>query len=311
MQNLITNEEKLIILVCGLPARGKSFLARKIAKFLIWSGFETKVFSIGQFRRELIDKRFDIRFFNNDNQKALKLRDDCVIRVVEDMFTYLLNKGKIAIIDGTNTRISRRRNIEDLINKKNFELKRQQKFDFIWIESKINSKDILANTFKTKLISEDYKNWNKEEALSDFLKRIEIFENIYEPISEENDPNRSFIIIEDQGMEIITKNLQGYLPAKFLAYLINLQYENFPIFLTRHGQSEYNELEKIGGDSGLSKRGFNYSFKLKEFLMKYLENENNKNDNEKDGIFKIERKYSESFKGKIIFIFSSIFLKFF
>jgi len=112
-------DEKLIILVCGLPARGKSFLSRKIAKFLKWSGFETKVFSIGQFRRDLIDKKFDIRFFNNTNQKCLKLRDDCIIRAVDDMFTYLLNKGKIAIIDGTNTRISRRRMIEDLINKKN------------------------------------------------------------------------------------------------------------------------------------------------------------------------------------------------
>jgi adenylylsulfate kinase-like enzyme len=300
MQNLITNEEKLVIIVCGLPARGKSFIARKIAKFLIWSGFETKVFSIGQFRRELIDKKFDIRFFNNDNQKALKLREDCIIRVVDDMFTYLLNKGKIAIIDGTNTRISRRRMIEDLINKKISELKKQQKFDFIWVESKINSKEILANSFKSKLLSEDYKNWNKEEALCDYLKRIEIFENIYEPISEENDPNRSFIVIEDQGLEIITKNLQGYLPSKFLAYLTNLQFGEFPIFLTRHGQSEFNELEKIGGDSGLSKRGFNYANKLKEFLMDYLEIENEKKENGQSEEFKIKRKYSAKGKNYLI-----------
>ena len=31
------------------------------------------------------------------------------------------------------------------------------------------------------------------------------------------------------------------------------------IYLTRHGQSEYNVTEQLGGDSGLSSKGVGYS----------------------------------------------------
>ena len=58
------------------------------------------------------------------SEKCLKLRDDCIFRVIDDMFDYLETKGKIAIIDGTNTRISRRRMIENLIYKKVSESKK-------------------------------------------------------------------------------------------------------------------------------------------------------------------------------------------
>ena len=33
-------------------------------------------------------------------------------------------------------------------------------------------------------------------------------------------------------------------------------------YFTRHGQSEYNEVGKIGGDSGLSKSGMEYARRL-------------------------------------------------
>jgi len=34
----------------------------------------------------------------------------------------------------------------------------------------------------------------------------------------------------------------------------------------RHGQSEYNAVERIGGDSGLTEHGLNYARKLAEFV---------------------------------------------
>ena len=43
------------------------------------------------------------------------------------------------------------------------------------------------------------------------------------------------------------------------------------IYLSRHGQSEYNLENKIGGDSNLSKDGELYSKKLEEYI-KYNKN---------------------------------------
>ncbi len=266
-----TEEEKLIILFCGLPARGKSFLSRKLAKFLVWIGYDTKVFSIGQFRRELIKNEVDCKFFENENTHYFQLRENCVYRVIDDMIDYLdLSKGKIGIIDGTNTRKERRRMIEKYFKLKIFSSQNIKKYNFIWIESFIDSKNILLNIFKTKLRIDDYKDWDEEKALDDYNKRIEIFEKVYWQISDENDPCVSYIKFKNRGVEIETRNLSGYLPSTILSFLVNLEFCDKPIFMSRHGESQFNELKKIGGDSSICERGKVYAKKLKDFMLNYL-----------------------------------------
>lgn len=268
-----TGEEKLVILFCGLPARGKSFLSRKLAKFLVWIGHDTKVFSIGQYRRELIKKSVDSKFFDNDDSENLRLRENCVYRIVDDMTNFLdFSNGKIGIIDGTNTRNSRRRMLEKYINHKFSTSQNIKKFNLMWIESFIDAENILGKIFNTKIVSDDYKDWDSEKALNDYKRRIEIFEKIYEPISDKNDPLVPYIRFKNQGIEIETRNLCGYLPSMILSFLVNLQFCDRPIFMTRHGQSYFNELEKIGGDSSINEKGSFYAEKLKQFIMEYLEN---------------------------------------
>ena len=47
---------------------------------------------------------------------------------------------------------------------------------------------------------------------------------------------------------------------------MNLRTDSHPFFFSRHGQSEYNDLGRIGGDSGLTEHGLNYAKKLEEFV---------------------------------------------
>ena len=47
---------------------------------------------------------------------------------------------------------------------------------------------------------------------------------------------------------------------------MNLRTTFRPFYMSRHGQSEYNECGRIGGDSGLSQHGTNYAHKLAEFV---------------------------------------------
>ena len=42
---------KLAFVMVGLPARGKTFIARKIARYLSWLGHRTRVFNVGSYRR--------------------------------------------------------------------------------------------------------------------------------------------------------------------------------------------------------------------------------------------------------------------
>ena len=269
--------EKLIILCSGLPARGKSFLSRKLAKFLVWLGHDSKVFSIGLYRRELIKQNVDSEFFEIDFEESSKLRENCIYRIIDDMVDYLDFKGKIGIIDGTNTRKSRRRMIEKYIEKKISESKNIRKYNFIWIESIIDSEKILSRLINTKIIIDEYKDWDYQKAIQDYKKRIEIFEKVYDPINDINDGDKiSYIKFFNQGNEVESRNLRGYLPSKILSYMVNLSFCQKPIFFSRHGQSKFNEMNRIGGDSDLSVIGVNYSEKLKDFIVEYLNKGNNK-----------------------------------
>ncbi|KAJ3291588.1 hypothetical protein HK104_005958 [Borealophlyctis nickersoniae] len=42
---------KLVIFMVGLPARGKSYICKKLVRYLSWCGFNTKVFNVGNRRR--------------------------------------------------------------------------------------------------------------------------------------------------------------------------------------------------------------------------------------------------------------------
>merc|ERR1719291_892761 len=44
---------KLILVMVGLPARGKTFISRKIARYLTWLGQRVRTFNIGQYRRKI------------------------------------------------------------------------------------------------------------------------------------------------------------------------------------------------------------------------------------------------------------------
>jgi 6-phosphofructo-2-kinase/fructose-2,6-biphosphatase 2 len=38
----------------GLPARGKSYIARQISKYLNWLGVHTELFNAGEYRRKIL-----------------------------------------------------------------------------------------------------------------------------------------------------------------------------------------------------------------------------------------------------------------
>jgi len=261
-----SNQEKYIFAFVGLPARGKSYLSRKLATFLDWIGFDSKVFSIGVYRRSLIGVNCDWRFFENDNKNTSLLREKCVYRAIDDMINFLLEKnGTVGVFDGTNTSKDKRREIEEYIkNKMNDGLR----YNIMWIESICTLEDIVEkNIIKTKLKCPDYKGWEEEKAVKDFRERISTYEKVYDHLSPENDgENCSYIQLINYNSEIIVRNVKGFLHSKVLSYLVNLIPGDRPIYFTRHGSSENNLKNTIGGDSPLSEQGLKYAKKLYNLL---------------------------------------------
>ncbi|MCL2447697.1 MAG: AAA family ATPase, partial [Polyangiaceae bacterium] len=99
---------KLAFVMVGLPARGKTFVARKIARYLAWLGHRTRSFNVGAYRRRRYGSRQPHSFFDPDNQAAQEARLAVALDALDDLVAFMGNGGDVAIYDATNSTRERR-----------------------------------------------------------------------------------------------------------------------------------------------------------------------------------------------------------
>ncbi|KAJ8016969.1 hypothetical protein DPEC_G00012910 [Dallia pectoralis] len=255
----LTNSPTVIVMV-GLPARGKTYISKKLTRYLNWIGFPTKVFNLGEYRRDAVQTYKNFEFFRHDNEEAMQIRKACATNALKDISIYFSkDNGQVAVFDATNTTRERRVSIVGFAKENGYKV--------FFIESICNDPDIIAqNITEVKVSSPDYVNCDMEEALADFLQRIECYNQFYVPLDDEKDRNLSYIKIFDVGSRYLVNQLQDHIQSRIVYYLMNIHVTPRSIYLTRHGESELNLLGRIGGDSGLSHRGHKYAASLGSFL---------------------------------------------
>lgn len=89
----------------GLPARGKTYISKKLARYLNWIGIFTKVYNLGEYRRSATSAYKSHEFFRQDNQEAMAIRTECALRALEDACKWLQEKGEVAVSDPIQIRI--------------------------------------------------------------------------------------------------------------------------------------------------------------------------------------------------------------
>ncbi|KAK6045814.1 phosphoglycerate mutase family protein [Cooperia oncophora] len=107
---------------------------------------------------------------------------------------------------------------------------------------------------------------SQEDAKEDFVKRIENYKLQYEPLDQEEDEDLSFIKVINAGKSFYVQNVNGHVQSRVVYFLMNIHLLPRCIYLTRHGESEYNQLGRLGGDSPLSENGKRYAEKLRDFF---------------------------------------------
>ncbi|KAM7402043.1 hypothetical protein PAMP_017314 [Pampus punctatissimus] len=244
----MTNCPTLIVTV-GLPARGKTYISKKLTRYLNWIGVPTKEFNVGQYRRECLKIYKSFEFFRPDNEEGLKIRRQCAMAALNDVRQYLcVEGGQVAVFDATNTTRERREIIVKFAE--------QNGFKVFFVESVCEDPDVVAqNIVQVKLGSPDYIHCNTEEAIEDFVKRIKCYESSYQPLDEVLDRDLSYIKIMDVGRRYLVNHVLGHIQSKIVYYLMNIHITPRSIYLCRHGESDLNIKGRIGGDSGLSARG--------------------------------------------------------
>ncbi|XP_061291754.1 6-phosphofructo-2-kinase/fructose-2,6-bisphosphatase 3 isoform X9 [Bos javanicus] len=256
----LTNSPTVIVMV-GLPARGKTYISKKLTRYLNWIGVPTKVFNVGEYRREAVKQYSSYNFFRPDNEEAMKVRKQCALAALRDVKSYLTKEGgQIAVFDATNTTRERRHMI--------LHFAKENDFKVFFIESVCDDPTVVAsNIMEVKISSPDYKDCNSAEAMDDFMKRINCYEASYQPLDPDKcDRDLSLIKVIDVGRRFLVNRVQDHIQSRIVYYLMNIHVQPRTIYLCRHGESEHNLQGKIGGDSGLSSRGRKFANALSKFV---------------------------------------------
>jgi len=251
-----------VICMVGLPARGKTYIAKKLCRYLNWIGITTRVFNVGEYRRQATTLYRNHDFFRAQNQEAMALRLAVADAAMKDTLQWLEREGDVAIFDATNSTRERRQMVYHTVVQ-------QKGFKCLFLESICDNKDVIeTNILDVKIHSPDYRNMDKEEAVQDFRRRILHYTEVYTPMEEEFESHLSFMKIFNAGEKLIVHRHEGNLQSRIVYWLMNIHILPRTIYLTRHGESEHNLTGRIGGDSQLSPRGELYAKALAEFINK-------------------------------------------
>lgn len=248
-------EAPLAVVMVGLPARGKSYTARKISQYLAWHGYRTRIFNLGAYRRDRYTGA-PASFFDPSNAEAVGARDQLAAAAMDDLVAWIGDGGQVAVYDATNTTVARRA----------FVLERLEaaRIPALFVELRTGDGELIeANIRETKLTSPDYVGIDPEEAARDFRARIAQYESTYEPLESQS---VSYIRLSDVNEHMELNRVRGYVSMRIVHLLHNLHIEGRTIWITRHGESLDNVRHVLGGDSSLSDRGREYAGNLRSFV---------------------------------------------
>lgn len=176
--------DKILLVLVGLPARGKSYVANKITAFMRWRGIRCKSFNVGALRRKAVSEQQTAGFFSSNNETAKAKREAVAMEVLHSALDWLSSTGDIAILDATNTTRARRRHVaQSIIDYAGGDPKRTPYV--IFVECICNDQQVLQSNMLQKVTnSPDYRDLPVEEALSDLRARVAEYEKVYEPVDE-------------------------------------------------------------------------------------------------------------------------------
>eukprot|EP00929_Paragymnodinium_shiwhaense_P035810 TRINITY_DN19290_c0_g3_i1.p1 TRINITY_DN19290_c0_g3~~TRINITY_DN19290_c0_g3_i1.p1 ORF type:complete len:544 (-),score=109.25 TRINITY_DN19290_c0_g3_i1:126-1757(-) len=255
---------KVLMCMVGLPARGKSYITAMISRYLRWTGFPVRAFNAGNLRRQEGKAGIDASFFGSD-QKNQKAREEIATLCMEEAFKWLLEQDdvSVAIFDATNTTKRRRKVIQE-------RCAALCGITALFVESICDDPEVLEQNYRMKLGNDDYRDMDPQEARADFLKRVELYEQRYESIDDdEDDGGIRYIKVYNVGSKVVLRNCFGYAPSHIGFYLSNIHITPRRIWLARHGQTRDQQRGILGSVSNkLTPSGVVYCRSLASHIVK-------------------------------------------
>ena len=227
----------LVLVMVGLPGRGKTYIARRLCRWLNWKGTGCRIFNVGKYRRDLTRRASDqvASYFDPNNPDAAAEREKLAEVASTDLIRFLAaHPGCVAIFDATNSTVERRSKLVEQFTSRGLLPENR----IIFIESVCTDMVVIhRNILRAKMGNEDYRGKEASYVIRDFTARISQYEKVYQPLSQAHDEARSWVQLRDtigpRGGHIKINNISGHLPTKLLYFLFNLKTAVCPVYLVR------------------------------------------------------------------------------
>lgn len=188
-----TNESKskLVVLLVGLPASGKSTLCHQLNSYINnYTQYTSRIYNAGDVRRRKSLGIFnDSRFFDPKNKEARQDRElyasIAITNLIKDITSPPQNKNSIDIgfFDATNTTKDRRQRMLETIHTNNTQ---NVQLRTVILDVQCNNQHMIDyNICQGKVYNADYANLQSEKSLAvrDFKQRLQHYREVYEPVS--------------------------------------------------------------------------------------------------------------------------------
>ncbi|RLN02399.1 hypothetical protein BBJ28_00005495 [Nothophytophthora sp. Chile5] len=287
-QRFTPTADKLVLVMVGLPARGKSFIAKKLCKFFRWKGFKCEVFNVGQLRRSKCAGVQDHTFFDPNNARAKEERELLAVESLHQVERWFLGEGgakggDVAVFDATNTTKKRRQVLRETFSA--FAHENKTSVHVVFVESICTSEAVISANIRQKVTSSpDYRNMGEDAAVADLRQRMKNYEAAYEALEDEEEI--SYIKLFDMQSKVHAKGIYGHVAKSILPYMMSFHIEHRPIWLVRAGHC--TEVRRDFGAiikdpciapraARLSPLGVDFAYRLGEFVKQrtaaWMENE--------------------------------------
>jgi len=184
--------EAIVLVMVGLPARGKSFISNSLVRYLRMSRISVKSFNAGNLRRDTGNAGAKADYFSASNTEAKEERERLAMACTDHLLEWIYEQPEdtscVAILDATNTTRERREKVLERCREA-AALERPGvaplPLRVVFIESICDDPTILEGNYKMKLKNDDYKNrTDTDEALEDFKKRVHAYVEQYHPLED-------------------------------------------------------------------------------------------------------------------------------
>ena len=280
-----------VLCVIGLPERGKPYIAKRLQAYLsFFHGAEVQVFNLTDYERgptgcdENADALLeDMRKFMSkqnaaaaSNMSVAKAQNggDAEEALVDekDKRRKNVDSGKVAIIMSTDSHRSFKEKWSGTSKERRqwaattLALDRRMNAKLIFIEVIVNQPALIEANIRAKRRALGQGDTSPVD-LREHNHKVKTYSRMYVTLQDDgSEDDLSYIKLYNYGGKVVTNRMHGYLRMRIAQFLTTVHTTPHIIYLSRHGQSEYNVLGKIGGNPPLAEPGKKYAENLGKWV---------------------------------------------